>query len=135
MEALASMECVMGRKKGTADDYVLRAKIRWAVGMVRHIYDRMHLCKGDFFIYRSCLDSFLTLTASMATHMGWVDRPRICFAQLLHSTLLRQKKEKCLVMSAFERITRAPYSVHHQPLFRDDSQRGMDDNELVICTN
>ena len=29
------METVLGRRKGTADDYVLRAKIRWAVGMVR----------------------------------------------------------------------------------------------------
>lgn len=29
------MEAVLGRRKGTADDYVLRAKIRWAVGMVR----------------------------------------------------------------------------------------------------
>lgn len=24
----------MGRRKGTVDDYVLRAKIRWALGMV-----------------------------------------------------------------------------------------------------
>ncbi len=29
------MEAVLGRRKGTADDFVLRAKIRWAVGMVR----------------------------------------------------------------------------------------------------
>lgn len=35
VEALRSVEAVLGRRKGTADDYVLRAKIRWAVGMVR----------------------------------------------------------------------------------------------------
>lgn len=29
------MESVLGRRKGTGDDYVLRAKIRWALGMVR----------------------------------------------------------------------------------------------------
>ncbi|CAB1107980.1 unnamed protein product [Ectocarpus sp. CCAP 1310/34] len=34
VEALRSVEAVLGRRKGTADDYVLRAKIRWAVGMV-----------------------------------------------------------------------------------------------------
>eukprot|EP00752_Nemacystus_decipiens_P002040 g1955.t1 len=33
-EALRAMEAVLGRRKGTADDYVLRAKIRWAVGML-----------------------------------------------------------------------------------------------------
>ena len=34
-EAIGAMECVLGRRRGTADDYVLRAKIRWAEGMVR----------------------------------------------------------------------------------------------------
>ncbi|CAN0258087.1 unnamed protein product, partial [Hapterophycus canaliculatus] len=33
-DALRAVEAVLGRRKGTADDYVLRAKIRWAMGMV-----------------------------------------------------------------------------------------------------
>lgn len=35
IEAIAAIECVLVRRRGTADDYVLRAKIRWAAGMVR----------------------------------------------------------------------------------------------------
>ncbi|CAM9192704.1 unnamed protein product, partial [Pylaiella littoralis] len=33
-DALRAMEAVLGRRRGTADDFVLRAKIRWALGMV-----------------------------------------------------------------------------------------------------
>lgn len=36
-EALGAMESVLGRREGTADDYILRGKIRWALGMVRTV--------------------------------------------------------------------------------------------------
>lgn len=50
VDALRAMEAVLGRRKGTADDYVLRAKIRWAMGMVRArltVIDSMILRGGN----------------------------------------------------------------------------------------
>ncbi|CAM9154920.1 unnamed protein product, partial [Sphacelaria rigidula] len=36
VEAISSVESVLGCRRGTVDDYILRAKIRWALGMVVH---------------------------------------------------------------------------------------------------
>ena len=38
-ESLQAIEYVFCRRRGTADDFVLRAKIRWAVGMVRNVVE------------------------------------------------------------------------------------------------
>lgn len=60
VEAINSIESVLGCRRGIADDYVLRAKIRWALGMVSRECSRcVCVCVCVFPFSLSSTSSFL----------------------------------------------------------------------------